>query len=113
MTLKQIEKTRNLLSRVDSVNGLREVQEFVSEVKAFYGDDFTTKLKITSWNTQDTYSQVYEKNDKIAIRNFLESLLAQDINASAIIDILNLIEEGENIKNNRELWERYVSKVYS
>lgn len=112
MTLKQIEKTRNLLSRVDSVNGLREVQEFVSEVKAFYGDDFTTKLKIMSWNTQDTYSQVYEKNDKIAIRNFLESLLAQDINASAIIDILNLIEEGENIKNNRELWERYVSKVY-
>lgn len=45
MTFKQIEKTRNLLSRVGSVNGLREVQEFVSEVKAFYGDDFYNKIE--------------------------------------------------------------------
>lgn len=112
MTLKQIEKTRSLLSRIDAINGLREVQEFVSEVKAFYGDDFTTKLKITSWNTPDTYSQVYEKNDKIAIRNFLESLIAQDINAPAIIDILDFIEEGEQVKNNKKLREKYVSKVF-
>lgn len=73
---------------------------------------FTTKLKITFCNTQDTYSQVYEKNDKIAIQNFLESLLAQDINASAIIDILNLIEDGIQAKNNEELQENYVSKVF-
>ncbi len=112
MTLKQIEKTRSLLSRIDAINGLREVQEFVSEVKAFYGDDFTTKLKITSWNTPDTYSQVYEKNDKIAIRNFLESLIAQDINAPAIIDILDYIEEGEQAKKNKKLREKYVSKVF-
>lgn len=112
MTLKQIEKTRSLLSRIDATNGLREVQEFVSEVKAFYGDDFTTKLKITSWNTPDTYSQVYEKNDKIAIQNFLESLIAQDINAPAIIDILDYIEEGEQAKKNKKLREKYVSKVF-
>lgn len=112
MTLKQIEKTRSLLSRIDAINGLREVQEFVSEVKAFYGDDFTTKLKITSWNTPDTYSQVYEKNDKIAIQNFLESLIAQDINAPAIIDILDYIEEGEQAKKNKKLREKYVSKVF-
>lgn len=112
MTLKQIEKTRSLLSRIDAINGLREVQEFVSEVKAFYGDDFTTKLKITSWNTPDTYSQVYEKNDKIAIQNFLESLIAQDINAPAIIDILDYIEEGERAKKNKKLREKYVSKVF-
>ena len=78
------------------------MQEFVSDVKAFYGDDFTTKLKITSWNTPDTYSQVYEKNDKIAIQNFLESLIAQDINAPAIIDILDYIEEGEQAKKNKK-----------
>ena len=112
MTLKQIEKTRSLLSRIDAINGLREVQEFVSDVKAFYGDDFTTKLKITSWNTPDTYSQVYEKNDKIAIQNFLESLIAQDINAPAIIDILDYIEEGEQAKKNKKLREKYVSKVF-
>lgn len=112
MTLKQIEKTKSLLSRIDAINGLREVQEFVSEVKAFYGDDFTTKLKITSWNTPDTYSQVYEKNDKIAIQNFLESLIAQDINAPAIIDILDYIEEGEQAKKNKKLREKYVSKVF-
>ena len=112
MTLKQIEKTRNLLSRIDAIHGLREVQEFVSEVKAFYGDDFKTKLKITSWNTPDTYSQVYEKNDKIAIQNFFESLIAQDINAPAIIDILDYIEEGEQAKKNKKLREKYVSKVF-
>lgn len=112
MTLKQIEKTRNLLSKIDSVNGLREVQEFVSEVKAFYGDDFFTRLKITTWNTPDTYSQTYEKNDKIFIQNFLEALLAQDINAAAIIEILDLIDEGEQVKHTKDLWDKYVSKVY-
>lgn len=112
MTLKQIEKTRSLLSKIDSANGLREMQELASEVSAFYGDDFKTKLKITSWNTPDTYSQVYEKNDKIAIQNFLESLIAQDINAPAIIDILDYIEEGEQAKKNKKLREKYVSKVF-
>lgn len=112
MTLKQIEKTRSLLSRIDSVNGLCEMQEFVSEVKAFYGNVFTARLKISTWNTPDTYSKAYEKNDKISIQNFLESLLAQDTNAPTIIDILTLIEEGEKVKSDRGLWEKYVSKVY-
>ena len=112
MTFKQIEKTRSLLLRIDSANGLREMQELASEVVAFYGDEFTTRLKITTWNTTDTYSQVYEKTDKISIRNFLEALLAQDINASAIIDILNLIEEGFQVKNNEKLREKYISKVF-
>ena len=112
MTFKQIEKTRSLLSKIDSVNGLREMQELASEVSAFYGDEFTTRLKVTTWNTTDTYSQVYEKTDKISIRSFLEALLAQDINAFAVIDILNLIEEGVQAKSNEELQEKYVSKVF-
>ena len=112
MTFKQIEKTRSLLSKIDSVNGLREMQELASEVSAFYGDEFTTRLKVTTWNTTDTYSQVYEKTDKISIRSFLEALLAQDINAFAVIDILNLIEEGIQAKSNEELREKYVSKVF-
>ena len=112
MTFKQIEKTRSLLLRIDSANGLREMQELASEVVAFYGDEFTTRLKITTWNTTDTYSQVYEKTDKISIRSFLEALLAQDINAFAVIDILNLIEEGMQAKSNEELREKYVSKVF-
>lgn len=112
MTFKQIEKTRSLLSKIDSANGLREMQELASEVSAFYGDEFTTRLKITTWNTTDTYSQVYEKTDKISIRSFLEALLAQDINAFAVIDILNLIEEGMQAKSNEELREKYVSKVF-
>lgn len=112
MTFKQIEKTRSLLSKIDSANGLREMQELASEVSAFYGDEFTTRLKIMTWNTTDTYSQVYEKTDKISIRSFLEALLAQDINAFAVIDILNLIEEGMQAKSNEELREKYVSKVF-
>ena len=112
MTFKQIEKARSLLSKIDSANGLREMQELASEVSAFYGDEFTTRLKITTWNTTDTYSQVYEKTDKISIRSFLEALLAQDINAFAVIDILNLIEEGMQAKSNEELREKYVSKVF-
>lgn len=112
MTLKQIEKTRSLLSRIDFVNGLSEMQEFVSEVKAFYGNIFTTRLKISTWNTPDVYSQAYEKNDKISIQNFLEALLAQDPNAPAIVEILDLIEEGEQVKHTKDLWDKYVSKVY-
>lgn len=112
MTLQQIEKTRNLLARVDSVIGLREMQELASEVKAFYGDKFTIKLKVTVFNTTDTYSQVHENNDRISIHNFLEALLAQDVNANAIIDILTLIEEGETAKTNEKLRGKYISKVF-
>ena len=112
MTFKQIEKTRSLLSKIDSANGLREMQELASEVSAFYGNEFTTQLQIMTWDTADTYSHEYEKNDKISIRSFLEALLAQDINAFAVIDILNLIEEGVQAKSNEELQEKYVSKVF-
>ncbi len=112
MTLKQLEKTRNLLSKIDFIKGMVEMQEFASELKSFYGVDFTIKLKITTWNTIDTYSQVYEKNDKIAIRNFLESLIAQDENASVLNGILDLIAEGQKVKGDESLREKYVSKVY-
>ena len=54
----------------------------------------------------------YEKNDKISIRNFLESLLAQDENASTMLDILSLIEEGEQSKSDSDTMEKYISKVF-
>ena len=95
MTIKQIEKSKIVLSKIDSTNGLREMQELASEVKAFFGDLFKVHLKVTTWNTPDTYSLEYEKNDKITIRNFLESLLAQYESASTMLDILSLIKEGE------------------
>lgn len=112
MTLKQIEKIKSILFKIDFVNGLREMQGLASEVKAFFGDSFNVHLKVTTWNTSDTYSSEYERNDKISIRNFLESLLAQDENSPTIIDILSLIEEGEFSKNNYDTMEKYISKVF-
>lgn len=112
MTLKQIEKCKLILSKIDSTNGLREMQELASEAKAFFGDLFNVHLKVTTWNTPDTYSSEYEKNDKISIRNFLESLLAQDENASTMLDLLSLIEEGEQSKKDSDTMEKYISKVF-
>ena len=50
MTLKQIEKSKSVLSKIESTNGLREMQELASEVKAFFGDLFNVNLKVTTWN---------------------------------------------------------------
>ena len=114
MTLMQIEKAKNLLSKAVLVNGPSEMQDLVSEIKVFYGDNFSISLNITNLNTQNAYSQEHEKTDKISIQNFLEAQLAQDKNAPAILDILSLIEEGKQAKSNGDgdLREKYISKVF-
>ena len=61
MTLMQIEKAKNLLSKAVLVNGPSEMQDLVSEIKVFYGDNFSISLNITNLNTQNAYSDVYKR----------------------------------------------------
>ena len=103
MTFKEIEKIKRLLSTIDSIDDFRKMQELESEVTAFFGDKFNVRLKITTLNTKEFYTKEHENTDKIAVRSFLESLIAQDINAPEIINILDLIEEGECSKNDKTL----------
>jgi hypothetical protein len=112
MTFKEIEKIKRLLSTIDSIDDFRKMQELESEVTAFFGDKFNVRLKITTLNTKEFYTKEHENTDKIAVRSFLESLIAQDINAPEIINILDLIEEGECSKNDKTLQQKYISKVF-
>lgn len=77
MTVQHIEKIREILSKINAVSGLSQMQDLVAEVSSFFGNEFDVRLKIKVFNTKDTYSVEYEKRDKISIENFLQSLLAK------------------------------------
>ncbi len=112
MTLKQIERTREFLKLVDSVHGLTETQKLADEIRAFYGDEFNVNLKIRTWNTVRTYSSEFNVRDKKALKGFLEGYLAKESKVDVICGILDLILEGENVKNDEDERYNFISKIY-
>lgn len=112
MTFQQIKKTRDLLKRIDEVSSFQDMEVFLSEIRGFFGIIFSLNLEIKVKNTEGSYTDLYLERDKAQIRAFLESQLANDNKASSILDILDLIEEGENTTIGRVPIKDYVSKVY-
>ena len=112
MTIAEIDKIRVFLAKVNYANNFGKMQELVSAITAFFGERFGTRLKINTFNVAEYYSKEYENLDKIAIRNFLESLIAQDENATIVINILELVAEGEFSKGTRSLMGSFISKAY-
>lgn len=112
MTVQHIEKIREILSKINTVSGLSQMQDLVAEVSSFFGKEFDVYLIIDVFNTKDTYSIEYEKRDKISIENFLQSLLAKDNDANIVIEILDLIQEGEQSFSNTKKMTEFISKAY-
>ena len=112
MTVQHIEKIREILSKINAVSGLSQMQDLVAEVSSFFGKEFDVHLKIKVFNTKDTYSVEYEKRDKISIENFLQSLLAKNNDANIVMEILDLIQEGEQSFSNSKKMSEFISKAY-
>lgn len=112
MTIKQIQKIRYFLEKLNNVSHYLSMEEYVAELKGYFSNDFELNLKIRVFNTADSYKFEYLKQDKNSIRNYLERKLDEMPNVSRVIEILQLIEEGEKSKTNKTKMERFISKAY-
>ena len=112
MTLQQIERTREFLALIDSAQGLTAMQELVDEMRTYYGESFSVNLKATDWTTKEMYTLEYNARDKSALKGFLEGYLAKENSADVICGILDLIKEGENLKNNESEMYKFILKIY-
>ena len=112
MTLKQIERTREFLHRVQNVQGYIATKNLVAEMREFYINGFNVHLTVTGPYAKDYYNDVYNEQDKLALKGFLEGCLAKDSNADIVCDILDLIEEGERIKQIENERDNFVRKIY-
>ena len=111
MTFSQIEKTREFLLRINNIQGFEEMDSFVGEIKAYYFM-FSPSLEIDVHNTISSYTKVYEQKDKASIKSFLESQIAENDNNRKVLDIFDLIDEGEKSKGSGKQMGAFVSKVY-
>lgn len=102
MTLKQIERTREFLSCIDSLQGLTDTQKIVDEMRAFYGEEFNVSLQVRRYNTFNSYSSEYKSRDQKALKGFLEGYLAKQKHIDEICKILDLIEKGNVLQSDDE-----------
>ena len=103
MTLKQIERTREFLSCIDTLQGLTDTQKIVDEMRAFYGQDFNVSTLAKRWSTTlSNYSNDYQTRDQKALKGFLEGYLAKQENIDEICKILDLIAKGEDLQGDEE-----------
>lgn len=112
MTLKQIERTREFLRRVQTVQGYIATKNLVAEMREFYINEFNVELTISGFCAKDYYNAEYNERDKLALIGFLEGYLARENNADIICGILDLISEGENLANNEDERLKFVRKIY-
>lgn len=113
MTLKQIERTREFLHRVQTVQGYLDTKNLVAEMREFYINEFNVELTISGFYAKDCYNAEYNERDKLALIGFLEGYLAKENNADIICGILDLISEGERIKQNENERYNFLISVYS
>lgn len=111
MTLKQIERTREFLSCIDSLQGLTDTQKIVDEMRAFYGEEFNVSLQVRRYNTFGSYSSEYKSRDQKALKGFLEGCLARQKNIDEICGILDLVVKGENLQDDSEKFD-FLMNVY-
>lgn len=112
MTIRQIEKVRYFLDKLKEIGNLQAMEEYISEVRGYYLNDFDIRLKVYTFNTRDSYTKDYFLQDSAKIKNYLEQKIDNDANASRVFEILNLIDEGKSCSNDTKKIEEFVVKIY-
>lgn len=114
MTFTQIEKTYDYLNKLNEckLQGYVEMNRFTQEIKAFFGDKFKIHLDIYVHNTVSSYTAELNKNDKIAIKSFLNGLLAEDDKNQTAYDIVKLIKDGEKSIGKQNDMLSFIKKAY-
>ena len=112
MTFAQIEKTREFLIRLENVHGIFAMTSFISELRAYYDLFFNISLNANIYNALSTYSSQFESEDKAAIKCFLESRIDENDLNRAVLDVLELIEEGKKAIKSGTNMAPFVSKAF-
>lgn len=112
MTVRQIEKLKYFLDKLNDINSYSTMREYASELKGYFLNEFDLHLKVYTFNATDTYKSDLMAQDKLKIKNFLEQVLDKDINAGKVFEILALIEEGKSLSEDKKKAESYVAKIY-
>ncbi len=112
MTLTQIKKAMYFIKKVESANNYKDMEILKNELKNFYREEYTIRLKIQTFNTIESYSSSYMANDKASVQNFIEGLLAKNDVNTQVADILKLIEEGRTTISKKQEMTKFISKVY-
>ncbi len=112
MTFTQIEKVKNYLYQNEEASCFEDVKLLGKELRAFFGNVFNIQLYVNSLYGKSEYNNQKIISDKASIRSFLDGILSKDDSNKAVLDILNLIDEGENSLNSDEQMRFFVSKVY-
>lgn len=111
MTLRQIEKTKYFLEKLNKISSSSAMKEYASELKGYYLNEFDLHLKVYTFNT-NAYNSELMAQDKAKIQSFLEHTIDNDIYAGKIVEILSLIDEGKTLSNDMQKAESFVAKVY-
>lgn len=112
MTLRQIEKTKYFLEKLNGIAGFKAMEKYVSELEGYYSEDFNVHLNVYTYNTLSSYKSDLMTQDKGKIHNFLEHTIYEDSRAGKVFEILSLIDEGKSLGEDKQKAEDYVAKVY-
>ncbi len=112
MTIAQIKKAKYFLEKIEKVNSYLEMEVFKNEVQNFYGEECNIQLRIRVHNTIESYTSVFMEQDKAAIKNFIEGVLAKSDENIQVFNILDLIEEGKLTIEKKKGMPQFISKVY-
>ncbi len=112
MTLRQIEKIKYFLEKLNEISSFSAMKEYAAELKGYYLNEFDLHLKVYMFNTTNSYNCDLIAQDKAKIKNFLEQVLDKDVNAGKTYEILTLIDEGKALSEDKQKAESYVAKVY-
>ena len=112
MTIKQVEKIRYFLKKLNSITNCYQMFDYVAELKGYFAANFDINVKATKFNTADSYKTDYLRHDREIIKAFLERKVDEDKMAGKISSILDLIEEGESTRGNQPKMEEFIAKIY-
>lgn len=111
MTLRQIEKIKYFLEKLNKISTASAMKEYASELKGYYLNEFDLHLKVYTFNT-NIYNGDLLAQDKAKIQNFLEHIIDEDNRSGKVFEILSLIDEGKTLSNDKQKAESFVAKVY-
>ena len=117
MTLQQIEKIRSSINELENLK-TSPTPTIISRIDSSLENFFHELYKSPYLNISNyfMYGSDLTKEDMIAdiddIVSVLNGMLALDPKAAQILDMLDMIFEGEHIEHSYEAIQKYISKVF-
>lgn len=118
MTVKHIIKIKEsikVLEQLKSKPTPQKVMDFDKQLRSFFGTQYshsTLAAKISTAGVGYAVSDSELVNDINCMISTLEGMLAQESKFEEVSSILDLIEEGENIAEDYDSRQKFITKIY-